>query len=313
MNDQIHSAQGSSNPPSPLSDLERDHASGLVFADELARVAANGSDAEYAAAIEALQRYNSEELEPHLQQEEQTILRPLLQDHPEHRDLCIRIGQEHGRLRILAERMSERSPRPHLSEFARLLKAHTLLEDESLLPLVERLLTPDQLEAVGRFKPLGRPAPPQETTPRPDRNPAHGYRWFERAVQFLACADKDRASIILLPKFDPELAAALATRLDLTFFDYQQTAMAPLGREADTLTLDQLSDTLRHESARRGLLAHNVEALLCVKAAEQRRGWLQETLDGIWPNPLVLPVAVYHDDVPDGHPRVFDPERPAVS
>ena len=88
-----------------LRKLVQEHHECISFADELIRIAEEGNDSEVAAGVTKAELYNRMELEEHLQHEEQTILGPLVQEYPDNMPLCIRVGQEHGSLRMLVERM----------------------------------------------------------------------------------------------------------------------------------------------------------------------------------------------------------------
>jgi hemerythrin-like domain-containing protein len=138
----------------PLQRLSTEHQYCLVLADQLAQIAAEGSDVEVLAGIRLAQDYNVEEMETHLQHEEHTIIGPLLQGHPEHASLCIQLAQEHGQLRTLAAGFNPATARDDLAQFASLLRQHTLMEEQQLFPLLADLLTPVQWEAMLNFTPL---------------------------------------------------------------------------------------------------------------------------------------------------------------
>ena len=73
--------------------MAAEHAACLVFADQIIQVAEQGNERAVSKCMERLIEYNADELEPHLQHEEQTILRTLIQQFPEHTQLCVTIGQ----------------------------------------------------------------------------------------------------------------------------------------------------------------------------------------------------------------------------
>ena len=136
-----------------LQELIQGHSDSIPLAEEMSRIAAQGTDEDLAKAVAKIKQYNIDELEAHLQHEEQTILRPLFQNHPEHMDLCMAIGREHGVLRMLAKDMTPATARKDLAEFGRILKSHTLLENKELFPLVGELFNEEQLEAITGFAP----------------------------------------------------------------------------------------------------------------------------------------------------------------
>ena len=137
-----------------LQKLSVEHRDALVFADEIAKIAAEGSDAELAEGIERVNRYYESELEEHLQHEEQTIFAPLVQQYQEHIELCITLGKEHGFLRTVVEEMTLGTAKKELADFARVLKNHSLMEERELFPLLDSLFTEEQLDAVLNYVPL---------------------------------------------------------------------------------------------------------------------------------------------------------------
>lgn len=144
----------------PLERLRREHAEALLFADRLETTAREGDEAALAEAVKLVQSYNREEMEGHLQHEEQRVLSVLAREHPEHLPLCFRLGREHGELRSQAADIGLGNPGRTLAGFASLLRKHTRTEDEQLLPLVESLFTATQQEAILDFKPPPSPARP---------------------------------------------------------------------------------------------------------------------------------------------------------
>ena len=290
-----------------LQKLTHEHETCIRFADELARIAAEGDDAALNEGIERVREYNDREMETHLQHEEQTILGPLLQRHPEHRDLCIALGQEHGLLRTLVESMTPKTAKEDLAQFAEVLKQHTLTEGERLFPLVEQLFSADELNAVMAHVPLHRQAPPPSTS-TPGHAPAHSDRWLDRVTKHFEAQGLQGGHIVLFPRFQPEHVATMTERLDLALFDFQRAFMSDLGEDADRIGLEQLSSVLQTLSEKGGVVVHQVEALLCVKSEEERRRWLAGFLAGDWPNPVVLPITLYQAEVPETHPHVCDLE-----
>ncbi|RTZ59856.1 MAG: hypothetical protein DSZ33_03730 [Gammaproteobacteria bacterium] len=291
----------------PLRELEREHADCLAFADEIMRIADTGDFSEMADCVARVSRYNIDELEPHLQHEEQTILRPLIQDHPQHTPLCVTIGREHGLLRTLVEGMTLETAAEDLAEFGRVLKAHTLLEDRELFPLVEELFSDEQLASINSFTPFRRAEILQN--PAPDAGAVQGdSEWLSALEQHFEGKDLAGGSIVLFPRYNPDFSRQMAERLELSLFDFQKEVMAELGKKADAMSLQQLTAALRERAAESGIVAHNVEALLCVKPEQERADWLRSFLETEWPNPVVLPIMVFQSDAPREHERICDLE-----
>ncbi|AHE98291.1 hemerythrin domain-containing protein [Thioalkalivibrio paradoxus] len=137
-----------------LERLYREHAHSLAFADRIEGLVADGSAESLAQGIQLVRDYYEQELEAHLQQEEQTLFGPLLQHDRENFALFAQLGKEHGFLRMVAANLRPETAERDLAAFADVLREHTRTEDERLLPLVEAHFTPEQLDAVMHFKPL---------------------------------------------------------------------------------------------------------------------------------------------------------------
>ncbi|MDC9715533.1 MAG: hemerythrin domain-containing protein [Gammaproteobacteria bacterium] len=289
--------------------LFNDHSAGLEFAAEISKIAKEGDDDALKEGIEKVSRYNIEELESHLQHEEQVILGPLIQNHSEYIELCITIGKEHGYIRSLVEEMTIETARKDLADFGRILKTHTLMEDKELFPVVEKLFTQEQLDAISNFSPL-RYQPVSDTPSAGNncRNSDDKQEWLLDVMEFYNGAGQQGGSIVLFPRFNPELIEQMAGQMGLEFFNYQQEVMEEYGQDADSISLEQLEDSLRSKAKHRGIIAHNVEALLCVKSKQERQTWLQAFLDADWPNPIFIPITIYQADVSNEHHKVCDLE-----
>ena len=137
-----------------LHKLSLEHQEALIFAKEIAKIAAEGSEAELAEGFERVNRYYENELEEHLQHEEQTIFAPLVQQHRAHVELCITLGKEHGFIRTVIEKMTLETAKKDLAIFAQVLKNHSLMEERELFPLLDSLFTEEQLDAVLNYVPL---------------------------------------------------------------------------------------------------------------------------------------------------------------
>ncbi|MET0087241.1 MAG: hemerythrin domain-containing protein [Sedimenticola sp.] len=293
-----------------MQQMVRDHANGLAFVAEIMELATSASDEELSDALKRVQEFNANELEPHLQHEEQTILGPLLRNHPEHRELCITIGKEHGYIRTLLEEMHPDSARADLTEFGRTLESHTILEDEVLFPLVETLFNKEQKRAIADFIPLGHRTEVQHATIQPvtSESSTEYTDCLAEVKRFFSNTGKHDGSIVLLPRYDPDVSAWLADQVGSDLFNYQAEVMTEFGGEAASITLEQLTESLRSRAEKSSIVSHNVEALLCTKPEHERRDWLQSFLDTDWPNTILLPITIYQAEVPTGHAKVCDLE-----
>lgn len=109
---------------------------------------------------------------------------------------------------------------------------------------------------------------------------------------------------VLFPEYRPDLSHALAHHLELGFYDYRKEKMLSEGWEAGNISLEEMTRTLREESEKNGLVAHNIEALLATKTEQQRRQWLADCLESEWPNPVVMPLSIYQSETLRGNPRI---------
>lgn len=137
-----------------LQKLSQEHNDCILFAEKIAAIAETGNELQLSEGIKLVREYNLIELEAHLQHEEQTIFALLVQQYKEHLELCITLGREHGFIRTLVEQMSFETAQQDLSDFANLLKHHTLEEETKLFPIVESLFSEEQLNEVLSFKPV---------------------------------------------------------------------------------------------------------------------------------------------------------------
>jgi len=132
--------------------------------------------------------------------------------------------------------------------------------------------------------------------------------WLTAIQQYFDEHGKDGGSIVLFPGYRPDLSTELANQLSLEFFDYREEVMQEFRQAADSIELDDLNKSLHTRAEQSGIVAHNIEALLCVKSESERRSWIQSFLDTDWPNPVFVPIAIYQADVPEDHQRVCDLE-----
>lgn len=289
---------GMVNYATAMQRLIDEHASGLIFAAEIAKIAECGSNDEVAVAMERVSEYLAGELEHHFQHEEQTILGELLRSHPEYAALCIAIGREHGQMRFMLVETSGAGPRKDLALFAQLLKQHTLLENEGLFPVVQKLFTAEQIREIASFSPRRLQQIPNNQRATDNAEDAPGrQQWWAELVAF-SKSGKKNGRIVLLAQYNPELVEEMAQQTGLELFDFQREVMSGYGRNADSIELDVLDKSLQRRAEQAGIVSHNVEALLCVKSKQERAAWLQAFLDADWPNPVLLPISIYQPDVP---------------
>lgn len=137
-----------------LQNLHREHDEALAFSEQIASLAAAGDDASLAEGVRLVREYYDRELEAHLQLEEQRLFGPLIRYDKSHFPLCMRLGNEHGKLRSIATSIDQATAPDDLRVFAQILKDHTVVEEQQFLPLVASLFTREELDAVLDFSPL---------------------------------------------------------------------------------------------------------------------------------------------------------------
>jgi hemerythrin-like domain-containing protein len=146
--------------------LTHDHHHALARARRM-RLAAAGDDLdEQRSASDEFLEFFDEHTLLHFREEEE-ILFPLVVDRPDApMELLSRLLVEHVRLHGLvrdlrAQRGADGSPTATMAEIARLLADHIRAEESELFPLMERMLSEDELSSV-HLAPRDR-----QPTPRP--------------------------------------------------------------------------------------------------------------------------------------------------
>ena len=137
-----------------LRKLSREHHTSLVFARTLKKTAESGNEEELTKAIKDVVDYYNDELEVHFQHEEHTIFKPLFQGYREHVELATKLAKEHGAMRMLIPTITLETAKKDLEDFATVLTNHTHAEERVLFPIIEKIFTDEQLDAVLNFKPL---------------------------------------------------------------------------------------------------------------------------------------------------------------
>ena len=133
--------------------LTAEHEESLVFAEEILNISESDDKDKLLAGIETIKKYYTDELELHFQHEERTIFAPLYKEHREHIGKAPALLKEHGFLRLLVDRIELSSAKKDLNDFARALRDHTLAENEELFPLIGKIFTEEQLEAIVTYTP----------------------------------------------------------------------------------------------------------------------------------------------------------------
>ncbi len=120
-----------------LQPLSREHHTALSLAKACERAAQSGDEEKVSKACQRAIRAFSDELEPHFQYEEQSLL-PLLHS-PENRLLEQRTWADHQQLRELLDGLRQNNIEA-LGNFGKLLSVHVRFEERELFPALESLL-----------------------------------------------------------------------------------------------------------------------------------------------------------------------------
>jgi len=120
-----------------LQPLSREHHSALTLAKACERAAKSGDEALINQACQRVVRVFSNELEPHFQFEEQSLL-PLLHS-TSTQPLIERTLADHQQLRGLLDALRQNDP-VALESFGKCLSAHIRFEERELFPVLESLL-----------------------------------------------------------------------------------------------------------------------------------------------------------------------------
>lgn len=120
-----------------LQPLSREHHTALTLAKACERAAQSRDKEQVAKTCQHVIQAFSDELEPHFQVEEQSLL-PLLHD-AENRPLEQRTLADHRQLRVLLDGLRQNDIAA-LDNFGKLLSAHVRFEERELFPTLESLL-----------------------------------------------------------------------------------------------------------------------------------------------------------------------------
>ncbi|HUW25649.1 MAG TPA: hemerythrin domain-containing protein [Gallionella sp.] len=120
-----------------LQPLSREHHTALTLAKACERAAQSHDEALVTKICQRVIRVFADELEPHFQIEEQSLL-PLLTS-VEMQPLAQRTLADHQQLRALLDGLRQ-SDSEALSSFGKCLSAHVRFEERELFPVIESLL-----------------------------------------------------------------------------------------------------------------------------------------------------------------------------
>ncbi len=110
--------------------------------------------------------------------------------------------------------------------------------------------------------------------------------------------------LIALQTYRPRAVRMIADEFNMAFCDFRATYMAPKGMKAGSVSLHQLDQFLDDERSERGLVLHNVEALLATKSKHKQSKWLSDFVQKSSRHPILVPLSLYFTRAPIGCDRV---------
>ena len=120
-----------------LQHLSREHHTALTLAKACERATQSREEGQINKACQRVIKVFSDELEPHFQIEEQSLL-PLLQS-TENQPLAQRTLADHQQLRALLDGLRQNNAGA-LDSFGKCLSAHVRFEERELFPVLESLM-----------------------------------------------------------------------------------------------------------------------------------------------------------------------------
>jgi len=126
--------------------------------------------------------------------------------------------------------------------------------------------------------------------------------WCRTVLETVASAGES-GFVVVFPSYRPDLVEDLARALGTAFVDFRRSRLAAHGMAAHRLSLEEIERCASDCANERGIVLHNAEALLAARSQDERRAWLAMFLARPRQGIVVLPLALFGDEVPD-HARV---------
>lgn len=112
--------------------------------------------------------------------------------------------------------------------------------------------------------------------------------------------------LVSLGTYRPDLVRMIAAEMGLAFIDFRAEHMAPLGPGAAGVPLERVLEVADGANAARGVVVHNVEALLAARAAQRRVEWLASFLARPSTHAVVVPLSIFCNEAPSNDARVIE-------
>lgn len=123
-------------------------------------------------------------------------------------------------------------------------------------------------------------------------------KWVQPISDMIGTAHQHGGFFVVFSEYRPDLCRTLARELGFDFLDFREQKLRPLGWAAGRLPLEALTQAIEEMTQERGLVVHNAEALLAAKERPERQRWLGEFVQRDWQIPVIIPMAIFVDDLP---------------
>ncbi len=124
--------------------------------------------------------------------------------------------------------------------------------------------------------------------------------WLDPLLERLADGPATRLLLLAMPAYRPELIRAAAEVTGFVHLDFRRDVMVRAGEDPARLPLALIEATIEAHAGAPGLILQNVEALLATRPPAERRAWLGRQAGSTQPLPVVLPIALFVAELPDG-------------
>ena len=135
--------------------------------------------------------------------------------------------------------------------------------------------------------------------------PASNPHWCDAVSEAIEAHGFRGGFAVCFAEYRPDLVRELASEVNVSQIDFRAERMAPLGWSASDLGVEELDAVIQTAIATgQGVALQNGEALLVCKTEQERRRWLAATLCADWPYPVIIPVVLLSEDLPEESSRI---------
>lgn len=116
-------------------------------------------------------------------------------------------------------------------------------------------------------------------------------------VETLIRKPSQRGLCACFPVYRPDLAKHMAMKLELGYVDLRADFMAQFGKQAGSISLDDLDQQIGAFSERSAVVINNAESLLATRSRLERVEWFTRFLSRQWQHTVILPVHLFADHI----------------